>query len=110
MGAWERFWCPDLTRLFETVSLEEHDGYLEHVWHDGGDRPDFSSKVVNGVPSQWPVSDTSPPPHEICRCNIGMCMEVVRHRYLVVPEGRSYEADLERRVGLAGGHRRRCGC
>lgn len=51
MGAWVRFWCPDLTRLFETVSLKEYNGYFEHVWHCVGDEPDFSSKVVNGVPS-----------------------------------------------------------
>jgi len=33
MGAWVRVWCPDLTRLFEIVSLKERNGYFENVWH-----------------------------------------------------------------------------
>lgn len=60
--------------------------------------PNLSDEIVNRVPRHRAVSYTPPPPHQVCRHDICMCMEMVRHRDLVVLEGRGYEPYPERLI------------
>jgi len=57
--------------------------------------PDLSYQIINGVPSQGPVSDTSPPAHEVGRSNVCVGVKVVRDGNLIVFEGWSDETYAE---------------
>ena len=61
----------------------------------GDSVPDLSYQIINGVPSQGSISDTSPPAHEIRWSNVCVGVKVVCNRNLVVFEGRSDETYAE---------------
>jgi len=59
------------------------------------DEPDFCDEVVNGIPCQGPISDASPPAHEVSRRYICVCVKVICDGNLIVLEWWGDEADPE---------------
>ena len=57
--------------------------------------PNFCDQVINIIPGDCAVCDTSPPAHAIRREDIAMSMEVVSYGYFVVFPGRSDESNPE---------------
>lgn len=90
----------DLILLLEVSSLKTHKsgkGETVAAWPDNckcsHDSPNLSDQIVDGVPSDRPVSDRSPPTHQVCGFDVGVGMEVVRNWYFRISERRSDETD-----------------
>ncbi len=68
-----------------------------------GYSPYFSNQIIDVVPGNRGVSDSTPPAHQVAWSDVGVGVEVVCDWYLGVLERRSDEADMEVWVSVKGG-------